>query len=170
MKRIHIIGPVGCGKTTLARQLGSMYKLPHYEIDNIVWERNELGDRRRTVEARDQLLQQVVQQDEWVLEGVHRFVEASLHKADTIIWLDLSYHARVKAISIRYIKQVLHIEKSNYKPNLALLRNMYRWNRQYEQTDREKIIDLLMPFEKKVIQVKTRVKLEDWGKCVNQDD
>ncbi|MFS0785873.1 EutP/PduV family microcompartment system protein [Shouchella sp. 1P09AA] len=170
MKRIHIIGPVGCGKTTLARQLGSAYNLPYYEVDNIVWERNKLGDRRRTKEARDQLFQQVVHQDEWIMEGVHRFVEASLGKAETIIWLDLSYHTRVKAISIRYIKQVLHMEKANYKPNLALLRNMYRWNRHYEQTDREKINDLLVPYREKVIQVNTRVTLEDWKKRFDQHD
>jgi adenylate kinase family enzyme len=35
-KRIHIIGSVGSGKTTLARTLSSRLNIPFYELDNVV--------------------------------------------------------------------------------------------------------------------------------------
>ncbi|WP_054705170.1 AAA family ATPase [Bacillus sp. JCM 19041] len=42
-KKIHIIGPVGSGKTTLARKLANLLEIPAYELDNIVWERRQRG-------------------------------------------------------------------------------------------------------------------------------
>jgi shikimate kinase len=37
--KIHIIGSVRSGKTTLARTLSSKLKIPFYELDNVVWKR-----------------------------------------------------------------------------------------------------------------------------------
>lgn len=37
--KIHIIGSVGSGKTTLARNLSTTINVPFYELDNVVWKR-----------------------------------------------------------------------------------------------------------------------------------
>lgn len=50
--KIHIIGSVGSGKTTLARELSSKLNIPFYELDNVMWKRYESGDIRRTEEGR----------------------------------------------------------------------------------------------------------------------
>lgn len=55
-QQIHIIGSVGSGKSTLARKISTLTKLPHIELDNIVWERHKYGDKRRTTQERDTLL------------------------------------------------------------------------------------------------------------------
>ncbi len=47
-RKIHIIGSVGSGKTTLARSLSKMLQLSFHELDNVVWIRNQSGDIRRT--------------------------------------------------------------------------------------------------------------------------
>lgn len=47
-KKIHIIGSVGSGKTTLARTLSSHLNIPFYELDNVVWKRFQSGDVRRS--------------------------------------------------------------------------------------------------------------------------
>lgn len=47
-KKIHIVGSVGSGKTTFARLLAHRLKLPHYELDNVMWERTQDGDKRRS--------------------------------------------------------------------------------------------------------------------------
>ena len=35
-KKIYIIGPVGSGKTTLAKCLSKKYNIPYYELDKVV--------------------------------------------------------------------------------------------------------------------------------------
>ncbi|WP_440338356.1 shikimate kinase [Lysinibacillus sphaericus] len=34
--KIHIIGSVGSGKTTLAKELSAKLNIPYYELDNVV--------------------------------------------------------------------------------------------------------------------------------------
>ncbi|MBU8690545.1 hypothetical protein KM918_24925 [Priestia megaterium] len=55
-KKIHIVGSVGSGKTTFARLLAHRLKLPHYELDNVMWERTQEGDKRRSEADRIQAL------------------------------------------------------------------------------------------------------------------
>jgi dephospho-CoA kinase len=52
--RVHIIGSVGSGKTTLARNLLSKHGIPYFELDNVVWKRHKSGDTRRNDEERDE--------------------------------------------------------------------------------------------------------------------
>jgi adenylate kinase family enzyme len=58
--RIHIIGSVGSGKTTLAKTISKKYNIKYYELDNVVWERHKSGDIRRTDEDRDKSLDLIV--------------------------------------------------------------------------------------------------------------
>lgn len=67
--KVHIIGSVGSGKTTLARALSKQYDQPYYELDNVVWKREKLRDIRRTDEERDAYLDEIVKTKRWIVEG-----------------------------------------------------------------------------------------------------
>lgn len=54
-QKIHIIGSVGSGKTTLARKLSKTLQIPYYELDNVAWMRKESGDILRTDEEKGAL-------------------------------------------------------------------------------------------------------------------
>ncbi|WYP27533.1 hypothetical protein NSQ54_05330 [Alkalihalobacillus sp. FSL W8-0930] len=97
MKKVHIIGSVGSGKTTFAKKLSSQTSIQHYELDNVVWQRKEdSGDIKRSKEERDQCLSNIVQLDRWIIEGVHHtWVGPSLDQADLIIFLDTPYRTRI---------------------------------------------------------------------------
>ncbi|GAQ19860.1 DNA topology modulation protein FlaR [Oceanobacillus picturae] len=83
-KRIHIVGSVGSGKTTLAREISSKLGIPYYELDNVVWIRDESGDIRRTDQERERCLNSIMQSESWITEGVHTADWASpcFHLAD----------------------------------------------------------------------------------------
>ncbi|WLD94749.1 DNA topology modulation protein FlaR [Alkalihalobacillus sp. AL-G] len=131
--KIHIIGSVGSGKSTLGRILSNELHIPHYELDNIVWRRGPDGDIRNTPEQRDEQLHQIVQSDKWIVEGVHHeWVTSSFERADLIVFVDIPVWKRNIRILKRFIKQRLKIEKANYKPTLHMLMKMYKWNYQYE--------------------------------------
>lgn len=154
--KIHIIGSVGSGKTTLARTLSESYNVPYYEIDNIVWERREGGDRRRTDEEKEQLMDEITSSDKWIIEGVHTlsWVEKSFESADLILFLDPPYSVRVQRIIKRFLRQKLGVEKANYTPTLHMFRKMFRWNAMFEKESKPKILSMFGEKELNFVVIK----------------
>ncbi len=134
-KRIHIIGSVGSGKTTLAKELSFKFDIPYYELDNVVWKRHSSGDIRRTEQERERYLNNILQSDSWILEGVHQedWVSNCFQSADLIIFLDTKYSIRIYRIIKRFFKQKPRLEKSNYQPTVHIFFKMFRWNRHFEE-------------------------------------
>lgn len=54
--------------------------------------------------------------------------------ADTIIFLDPPLWKRQIRIFTRFLKQKLHIEECHYVPDLAMLKMMYKWTRDFEKS------------------------------------
>ncbi len=137
-KKIHIIGSVGSGKTTLAKELSSALNIPYYELDNVVWIRNNSSDIRRTEQEREEHLNAIIQSESWIIEGVHNedWVSKSFETADLIIYMDTKYSIRTYRIIKRFLKQKLGLEKSNYKPTVELFFKMFKWNRHFEEVGR----------------------------------
>ncbi|MFS0840389.1 shikimate kinase [Paenibacillus sp. 1P03SA] len=155
MKRIHIIGSVGSGKTTLARRLSSEMGLPFYELDNVVWKRTSTGDVRRTDEERDACLAEIVQTGAWITEGAHQagWVGPCLERAEVIVFLDTPYSTRLRRIS-RFIRQKTGREQANYKPTWTILWRMFCWNHRFQREGRLEAMELLQPYEHKLLILK----------------
>ncbi|WP_336606264.1 AAA family ATPase [Fictibacillus marinisediminis] len=104
--KIHIIGSVGSGKTTLARTLSSRLNVPYIELDNVVWKRSKPEDIRRSDVERDKYLNDIISSDQWIVEGVHHtWVKPSFQNADVIIFLDTDYSKRtIRIIKSSFIK------------------------------------------------------------------
>lgn len=156
-RKIHIIGSVGSGKTTLARSLSARMGSPFYELDNVVWIRADSGDIRRGDKDRDSLLGQITHHESWVIEGAHYhyWVHTSLQAADLIVFLNPSYYTRSRQIVKRFIKQRLGAENANYKPTFAMLKKMFEWNNSFEHEGKDKIIGMLQDYADKVIVVRS---------------
>lgn len=82
--RIFITGNAGSGKTTLAKFISNILNVPHYSLDNIVWQPNW---QVTPLDKRKKLISDLLTKEEWVIEGVSKDV---LVNANTIIFLDLS--------------------------------------------------------------------------------
>lgn len=158
--KIHIIGSVGSGKTTLAKGLSTKFSLPFHELDNVVWRRNKSGDIRRSEEERDSLLEELVHSKGWIIEGAHHsWIEKSLQRADWIILLDPSYRVRTYRIIRRFIRQKIGAERANYHPTFNMLKKMFVWNKNYENQHRNEIITLLEPYDDKLIILKNNKEI-----------
>lgn len=68
--KIRIIGSVGSGKTTLAKKLSEWYQIDYFETDRIVWKREGIEVRRTDIE-KIAVLNKILQQENWIIEGVH---------------------------------------------------------------------------------------------------
>lgn len=162
--KIHIIGSVGSGKTTLARMLTSQLNIPYYELDNVVWKRSEKGDIRNKPEERDRQLNDIVSSDAWIVEGAHHtWVSQSFQHADMIIFLDVALSKRIYRITKRYILQLLRFEKANYRPSFNMYLKMFKWTRDFERENKAEILHMLGEYGGKVVVLKDNREADMYG-------
>lgn len=88
MKRVVILGRGAAGKSTLARRLGEITKLPVIELDKLFWQPGLVPtDRDQWIAVQ----QKLVREERWIMDGdlgPYDAVETRLQAADTIIFLD----------------------------------------------------------------------------------
>ena len=89
MRRIIIVGSAGCGKSTLARQLGKRLGLPVIHLDALCW---QPGWKAISTDELRAELSQAIEGDAWITDGnyaVHTF-DLRLPRADLVIWVERS--------------------------------------------------------------------------------
>lgn len=159
--RIHIIGSVGSGKTTLARTLSAQLHIPYYELDNVVWERAEPDDIRRSEADRDAMLLSIVNKKCWIIEGAHlKWVSPSFRRADLIVFLKPSYSTITYRIITRFIKQRLRLEQAHYTPTWDMFKKMFEWSAIYQRQGKYQIQGTLEGYPGKVVVVKDLKQLK----------
>ena len=161
--KIYIVGSVGSGKTTLARKVADNLHIPHFETDNFVWNHQPTGDIRNEINVRNQLFTNAVMQEKWVIEGVHiDWTDEALLAADQILFLDIPVNKRVWRIIRRYIRQLLKIEKVNYKPTFTIFRKMFQWNTYFEEQMKPTFMQKFEVHISKVYYLHTNEDVEEW--------
>lgn len=164
MKKIYVTGPVGSGKTTLAKRISEKLRISYHSLDIVMYENDnsKWGNVPRDEDTRNNLFNDIIAQDSWIIEdaGRERF-EMGFDKADTIVFLHPNVTTRKMRIIKRYIKQKLKIEECNYNPNLKMLKLMFEWTRNFENgIDTLKM--RLKPYEKKVITLNNSKQIKDF--------
>jgi adenylate kinase family enzyme len=163
-RKIHIIGSVGSGKTTLAKKLSRQLNIPFYELDNVVRERSPAGDRRRSeAEAKD-ILGEIQQRNTWIVEGVHNedWVSGSFERADVIIFLDPSNVVRKWRITKRFARQKFGLEQSHYTPTWEIFFKMFKWNKHFEAVGKPNFFTKYASYKEKVLVVKDSKEVREY--------
>ena len=158
--KIYIIGSVGSGKTTLGKKLSQKLMIPHTETDNLTWQRHPGSDIRNSEERRGELLNEVLAEEDWLIEGTHiGWTDPVMEDASHIIFLDLPFLIRSWRVTVRHFKQISGIEGANYKTDWSMLGKMHRWNTYFEQTMKPEFLMKLKKYPEKVTVVRSRIEL-----------
>ena len=85
--RIAIIGNAGGGKSTLARRLGEVLKIPVTHVDAIQF---QSGWKRTAEQECDQILDGIAQSDCWIIDGFgsDEIIKHRIELADTVVFFD----------------------------------------------------------------------------------
>lgn len=101
MRKVMIIGQPGSGKSTFARRLAEITRLPVFHIDQIHW---MPGWVERSQEEKTRLCLAVHRQPKWIFEGGHSPTwEDRLAHADTLIWIDMGVARRMMRVLRRTV-------------------------------------------------------------------
>jgi adenylate kinase family enzyme len=156
--KIRIIGPCGSGKSTLARKLSERYKIPYFEIDNIIWDRSA-ENLKYPEEVRDATLKSILNSDSWIIEGAQYkdWTLESIKKAELVLVLNPNVYIRDYRIIKRFILSRTGIRPWNYKQSFGnLCKMIVGWNHQY---DIDKVIKIIEEFGKEAHIVKKETEV-----------
>ena len=155
--KIHIIGCSGSGKTYLANALAKKYNIPHFDLDDIQWDNNAEGyGTKRPLEERNALLQEVLNNNEWVIEGVYyAWVQQSFDEADIIYVLDMPKYLYKSRIIVRSIKRKLGIQQGK-RETLKSVYNLLKWTETFRNKNLKEIKTILDKYENKVIWLSSK--------------
>ena len=155
--KIHIIGCSGSGKTYLAKKLAGKYALSHFDLDDIQWDNSADGyGVKMPIEIRNTLLNKILQNDHWIIEGVYyAWVQQSFDEADVIYVLDVPKRLYLSRIIRRSIKRALGIEKGK-KETLKSVINLIKWTEDFQNKNMKEIKTILDKYGDKVVWLSSR--------------
>ena len=155
--KIHIIGCSGSGKTYLANALAKKYNIPHFDLDDIQWDNNAEGyGTKRPLEERNALLQEILNNNEWVIEGVYyAWVQQSFDEADKIYVLDMPRYLYKSRIIIRSIKRKFGIQQGK-RETIKSVYNLLKWTETFQNKNLKEIKTILDKYENKVIWLSSK--------------
>ena len=150
--KIRIIGGSGSGKTYLARKLSEKYGIPHYDLDDLQWD--NAADRygvKRDPDERNRLLNELLNQDDWIIEGVYyAWCGQCFKDADRIYLLDVPRRVYRYRIIRRFVRRKLGLEKGK-KETLGSLTRLLKWADRYQKINMVEIRNILAAYSDKVI-------------------
>ena len=151
--KIRIIGGSGSGKTYLATQLAQKYHIPHYDLDNLQWDnRAKCYGVKRDKQKRADMLQEILKQDDWIMEGVYyTWCEQSFAEADQIYLLEVPHGIYTYRIWKRFLKRKLGLEQGKRETWKSVC-GLIRWTNQYCRKDMLEIKKMLEPYESKLFE------------------
>ncbi len=165
--KIHIIGCSGSGKTYLANALAKKYNIPHFDLDDIQWDNNAEGyGTKRPLEERNALLQEILNNNEWVVEGVYyAWVQQSFDEADIIYVLDMPRYLYKSRIIVRSIKRKLGIQQGK-RETLKSVYNLLKWTETFQNKNLKEIKTILDKYENKVIWLSSKKDVREIIKAI----
>ncbi|HEY3148148.1 MAG TPA: hypothetical protein VGJ75_17460 [Dongiaceae bacterium] len=103
MKRVAVFGNAGGGKSTLAKRLADLTRLPLYSVDTIQW---RAGGAAVPHEEYLRGHADLLRQDEWIIDGFGCVASAweRFSKADTLVYIDLPVVTHYWWVTKRLIK------------------------------------------------------------------
>jgi adenylate kinase family enzyme len=152
IKRIHIIGGAGSGKTFAAYRISEKLGIQAHDLDAIFWDNTDKSyNQKASPEVRDQKLKQILFNESWIIEGVYfKWLKESFQKADVIILLMPNYAICTLRIISRFIQRKIGIMPSKKKETIKGLIELIKWNQRYNKEDIPDIVALLKPYKDKM--------------------
>lgn len=166
IKKIHIIGGAGSGKSYIANKLSNYLNIPLYELDNFFWNKESEHIKGKVPDdIRDAKLNKVLKEDSWIIEGVfYSWLGKSFEDANLIFVLKPTIFLQDFRIIKRFLKRKLGFEKIIQKETLKSVIKLIKWNHQYNKDIDNNILPFIKKHSYKTIIVKNNKDIMNYFK------
>ena len=121
---------------------------------------------KRPLEERNALLHKILNNNEWVIEGVYyAWVQHSFDEADIIYVLDMPRYLYRSRIIIRSIKRKFGIQKGK-RETLKSVYNLLKWTETFQNKNLKEIKTILDKYENKVIWLSSKKEVREIIKAI----
>ena len=160
--KIHIIGCSGSGKTYLAKRLSEKYSVSHFDLDDIQWDNSTDGyGVKMPVEKRTELLNDILKNDSWIIEGVYyAWVSDCFRDADIIYLLDIPKRVYIYRILRRSVRRKSGLEKGK-KETAKSVYNLIKWTDTWQKKNLPEIKKILGEYAEKTVVIKNKQDVTD---------
>lgn len=149
MRKIHIIGACGSGKTYIAQKLSNILNISHYDLDDAYW--SPINNDYSTPFSDKEMaanLNKILRHESWIVEGAYcDWVDDVFKSADIIIILNVNMFVRDCRIIKRFICG--KFKKSSRKEGFGNLIHMLKWNHKCEDKFMRDALVCTQPFASK---------------------
>ena len=132
-RKILIIGLPGSGKTTLGKKIEEQLKIPHYEMDRLLWVDSKGGA------IRDDFLnevRQILKKDQWIIEGQLRRISHLIHEVDLLIKITPAKKLLLKRLIQRDLQEFVK-RKRTTSDFIFVLKDLLKGSKKRRMTEEQ---------------------------------
>ena len=167
-QHFSVVGTIGSGKSTCAREIFTRLGIRYVELDSLHWERNWVEAPLQVFHER---VLKTVEKGSWVVDGnYHQVRDIVWSRADTVVWLDYSLFIIMVRLFHRTIWRILTREKL-WKDNQETVRGLFSrdsvflWALKTYRKRRRDYPTLLVQRENRhlmLVRLGSPVEMENW--------
>ncbi len=155
--KIHICGPYGVGKSTLAKKISSITNIPYHSLDDIKY--IVKYDIIRPVNERIAKVNQICKKDKWITEGTWSdYAESAFKNADFIVLITISRVKSFYRILMRYIKRKKE-KNDTLQGALNLINEVNKYYNSNQPVSLDSHVKLIKKYKKKIVIIKNNLDL-----------
>lgn len=156
INKIHICGAYGSGKTTLAKELSKLLKIPYYSFDDIKY--IVKYTKKRSVSERKAIVRKIASKSKFITEGAWSdYGEEAFKKADLVIILKTKPLKCVYQIVKRYIGREREI-KNDLKTALIIMKKAFIYHYTKDSISFHSHMNLIKKYNKNYFLLKNKDK------------
>jgi adenylate kinase family enzyme len=173
MRRVAVFGNAGGGKSTLARRLAAITRLPLYPVDIIQF---KPGGIKVSQDEYTKMHSDLLRKDEWIIDGYGSVASAweRFAVADTLVYVDLPLATHYRWVTKRLIKG-LFVDPEGWPENSPIWRSsmdsykvVWRCHRLLTPKYRQLVAD--MAASKRIHHLKSPAELATFLSAVEREN
>ncbi len=158
MKKIHIIGGPGTGKSYISKIISQKLQIVFYDLDDIFWASDGGYSIKEDKEKRQEKFEKILLGESWVIEGsYYDWIENGIKRADIVVVLQLNNFLKTFRIVKRSLVRL--VSRSPRKESISDFIKLLRWGWRYDKNKLPIVFEKINLHKSKFLVLKSKKEI-----------